>query len=117
DRPYMNVPQPASRLSPPSRSIPVDVPPTPVIHGSLTGKSVCTVPVLPTSSPASPEENRNPMPCAAPCSSTCSYAVMRLLPTYWLGRPHESVTMDALLSSTMRAIAFSRSQLEHDRAA
>src|SRR4051794_35863891 len=57
DRLYFSVPHPVSQASAPVLLIAVAVPPTAVTYGSLVGESVCSTPVLATSSPSSPEEN------------------------------------------------------------
>src|SRR3954453_11402984 len=74
DRSYLLVPQPVCQRSPPPAPISVLVPPTPVTHGSLVGKSVWTRPLPRNSSPSSPDESMKPMPCIAPCLKICSYA-------------------------------------------
>ena len=66
------MPQPVWKAKLPSPPIAEDVPPTAVTYGSETGKSVCRMPVLASSSPLSPLEYMKLMPCIAPCRKTCS---------------------------------------------
>ena len=105
--------------------MPSAVPPTEVTHGSESGQLACAravsgwqlAPVEAASgllSPQSPAEKPMPMPSAAACLNTCSYAaisdaVTSRLSVVCMISPHELETTSARCWSTIVVIALSRS--------
>src|SRR3954451_25358998 len=66
----LRVPQPVSKTNLPSAPIASEEPPTAVIAGSEADESVCSRPVLATSSPLSPDEKSIEMHCMPACRNS-----------------------------------------------